>query len=130
MRKKSNIEKQNDALLFWEVFGPIIYRIVGVIVVVSLFVAFFSIKGVITRHSEKAAEKQQQELTLQRQDIVDAYISNNSKTFGSIYKQWNNGNLFFVESEYGEFTIAFNDTDVSKVLFENKAGKLITLYEK
>ena len=63
-------------------------------------------------------------------EIVDSYISNNAKVFGTISRQWNNGNLFFVDGEYGEFTIAFEGNEVSKVLFENKAGQMKTLYEK
>lgn len=128
--KKSNIEKQNDSLLFWEALGPIIYRIVGTIIVVGLFAAGFAIKGTIDRHNERAAIEQMQELTTQRQEIIDKYIDNNPKTFGTVIKQWSNGSLFFIESEYGEFTIAFEGTEVTKIFVENKAGQIVTLYER
>lgn len=130
MRKRSNIEKHNDALLFWQHLGPAIYYIVGVIVVGGLLAAGFSIKGAINRHNEQVAIEQQQEITAQRQEIVDKYISNNPKTFGAVTRQWNNGSLFFAESEFGEFTIAFEGLTVSKIFVENKAGQMVTLYEK
>ena len=130
MRKRSNIEKHNDALLFWEMFGPHIYRIIGVIVIGGLLAAGFSIKGAIDRRNEQVAVEHQQELTARRQDIVDGYINNNPKTFGTVTKQWNAGNLFFAESEFGEFTIAFEEITVSKIFVENKAGQIVTLYEK
>ena len=87
-------------------------------------------KGTIDRHNEHVAAEKQQELTAQRQEIVDKYIENNPQTFGTVTRQWNSGGLFFAESEYGEFTIAFDELVVSKVLFENKAGQIMTLYEK
>lgn len=131
MRKKSNIEKQNDALLFWETFGPIIYRIAGIILIGGLIAAGFAIKRAIDRHNERAAVEQMQDLTTQRQEIVDKYIENNPNTFGTVIKQWNSGSLFYVESkEYGEFTIAFEGTEVTKIFVENKAGQIVTLYER
>jgi hypothetical protein len=129
-RKKSNIEKHNDALLFWSTLGPIIYRIVGTILVIGLIAAGFAIKGTIDRHNEHVAAEKQQELTAQRQEIVDRYIENNPKTFGAVTRQWNSGGLFFAESEYGEFTIAFEGTEVTKIFVENKAGQIVTLYER
>lgn len=130
MRKKNFVEKQNDALLFWETFGPIIYRIAGIILIGGLIAAGFIIKGAIERHNEHIAFEQQQELTAKRQEIVDKYIENNHDTLGTIVRQWNTGNLFFIETDKGEFTIVFKDLEVSKIMFENKAGQLITLYEK
>lgn len=130
VRKKNFTEKQNDALLFWEMLGPAIYKIVGVIIIVVALAAFFSIKGAIKRHNEQVSIEQQQELTAKRQEIVDGYIKNNASTFGTVTKQWNNGNMFFAESELGEFTIAFEGTTVSKIFVENKAGQMVTLYEK
>ncbi len=129
-RKKSNIEKQNDSLLFWEALGPIIYRIVGTIIVVGLLVVFFTIRGAISRHSEQVSTKQQQELIDKRQEIVDNYISKNPDKFGTVSKQWNSGSLFFVESDKGEFTIAFEGMEVTKIFVENKAGQIVTLYER
>ncbi|GEM_PF-6148801 len=130
MRKKSNIEKHNDALLFWNTLGPIIYRIVGIIIVGGLLATFFIVRGAINRRNEQVAIAQQQELTAKRQEIVDQYIANNPKTFGTVTKQWNSGSLFFVESDYGEFTIAFEDLTITKVLWKSKAGKVEALYEK
>lgn len=131
MRKKSLIEKHNDALLFWQYLGPAIYYIVGIILVGGLFAAGFAIKGTIDRHNEHVAAEKQQELTAQRQEIVDKYIENNPNTFGTVIKQWNSGSLFYVESkEYGEFTIAFEGTEVTKIFVENKAGQIVTLYER
>lgn len=130
MRKRSLIEKHNDTLLFWQYLGPYIYYIVGIILVGGLLAAGFSIKGAIDRHNERVAYEQEQELTAHRQEIVDGYIANNPKTFGTVTKQWNTGNLFFAESEYGEYTIAFEGLTVSKILFEDMAGQLKTLYEK
>jgi hypothetical protein len=130
MRKKSNIEKQNDSLLFWEALGPIIYRIVGTVIVVGLLAAYFTIRGAVNSHNEQTALEQQQELTTQRQEIVDKYIENNPKTFGTVTKQWNAGNLFFIESDKGEFTIAFEGMEVTKIFVENKAGQIVTLYER
>lgn len=130
MRKKRNIEKQNDILTFLDYFGPAVYYVVFAILVTGLLIAFFTIRGAISRHSEQVSTKQQQELIDKRQEIVDNYISKNPDKFGTVSKQWNNGSLFFIESEYGEFTIAFDELVVSKVLFENKAGQIMTLYEK
>lgn len=130
MRKKRNIEKQNDILTFLDYFGPAVYYVVFVILVTGLLIAFFTIRGAISRHSEQVSTKQQQELIDKRQEIVDNYISKNPDKFGAVSKQWNSGSLFFIESEYGEFTIAFDELTVSKVLFENKAGQIKTLYEK
>jgi hypothetical protein len=130
VRKKNFTEKQNDALLFWETLGPHIYRIIGIIVIGGLIAAGLSLKGAIDRHNERVAIEQQQEITAQRQEIVDKYINNNPKTFGTVTKQWNNGNLFFAESEFGEFTIAFEGLAISKVFVENKAGQMVVLYEK
>lgn len=76
------------------------------------------------------AIEQQQELTTQRQEIVDKYIENNPQTFGTVTRQWNSGGLFFAESEYGEFTIAFEGMEVTKIFVENKAGQIVTLYER
>lgn len=130
MGKRSNIEKHNDSLLFWSILGPYIYYIVGVIVVVGILIAGFSIKGAIDRHTEQVATKQEQDLTVKRQEIVNGYIANNSKTFGTVSKQWNTGNLFFIKSDKGEFTVAFEGAEVSKIYLENRAGQMITLYEK
>lgn len=130
VRKKSNIERHNDSLLFWSIVGPYIYYIVGIIIVVGLLAAYFTIRGAVNSHNEQTALEQQQELTAQRQDIVDKYIANNPGSFGTVSKQWNNGSLFFIESEYGEFTIAFEGTEVTKIFVENKAGQIVTLYER
>ena len=130
MRKRSNIEKHNDSLLFLSIVGPYIYYIVGTIIVVGLLIAYFSIRGAVVRHNEQASTQQQQELTAQRQAIVDGYIKNNPKVFGTVTRQWNAGSLFFAESEFGEFTIAFEGTTISKIFVENKSGELMTLYEK
>lgn len=92
--------------------------------------AGFSIKGAINWHNEQVAAEQQQELTAQRQEIVDKYINNNPKTFGAVTRQWNTGNLFYAESEFGEFTIAFESLSVKKVFVENKAGQMAVLYER
>ena len=130
MRKKNFVEKQNDVLLFWDAFGPIIYRIVGIILIGGIIAAGFAIKGAVNRHNEHVVAEKQQELTAQRQEIVDKYIENNPKTFGTVTKQWNSGSLFFVESDKGEFTIAFEGTEVTKIFVENKAGQIVTLYER
>jgi len=131
MRKKNFVEKQNDVLLFWDAFGPIIYRIVGIILIGGIIAAGFAIKGAVNRHNERAAVEQMQDLTTQRQEIVDKYIENNPNTFGTVIKQWNSGSLFYVESkEYGEFTIAFEGMEVTKIFVENKAGQIVTLYER
>ena len=129
-RKKSNIEKHNDILVLLEHLGAPIYFIVGVIIVSALLVTGFSIKGAIARHNEQVANERQQEITTQRQEIVDKYINNNPKIFGAVTKQWNSGNLFFAESDKGEFTIAFKGLDVLKIVVENKAGQMVTLYER
>ena len=131
MRKKNFVEKQNDALLFWSIIGPYIYYIVGTIIVVGGLIAYFSIRGAVNKHNEQTAIEQMQDLTTQRQEIVDKYIENNPNTFGTVIKQWNSGSLFYVESkEYGEFTIAFEGTEVTKIFVENKAGQIVTLYER
>ncbi len=130
MGKRSNIEKHNDSLLFWSILGPYIYYIVGTIIVVGGLIAYFSIRGAVNKHNEQTAIEQQQELIDKRQEIVDNYISKNPDKFGTVSKQWNNGSLFFIESEYGEFTIAFEGTEVTKIFVENKAGQIVTLYER
>ena len=130
MRKKRNIEKQNDILMFLDYFGPAVYYVVFVILVTGLLIAFFTIRGAISRHSEQVSTKQQQELIDKRQEIVDNYISKNPDKFGTVSKQWNSGSLFFVESDKGEFTIAFDGMEVTKIFVENKAGQIVTLYEK
>lgn len=129
-KKRSSVEKNNDALLFWQYLGPAIYYIVGIILVGGLFAAGFAIKRAIDRHNERAAVEQMQDLTTQRQKIVDKYIENNPQTFGTVTRQWNSGGLFFAESEYGEFTIAFEGMEVTKIFVENKAGQIVTLYER
>lgn len=96
----------------------------------ELGITGFAIKGTIDRHNEHVAAEKQQELTTQRQEIVDKYIENNPQTFGTVTKQWNSGSLFFVESDKGEFTIAFEGTEVTKIFVENKAGQIVTLYER
>lgn len=129
-KKRSSVEKNNDSLLFWSIIGPYIYYIVGIILVGGLFAAGFAIKGTIDRHNEHVAAEKQQELTTQRQEIIDKYIDNNPKTFGTVTRQWNSGSLFFVESDKGEFTIAFEGMEVTKIFVENKAGQIVTLYER
>jgi hypothetical protein len=129
-KKRSSVEKNNDALLFWQYLGPSIYYIIGVIIVGGLFAAGFAIKGAIDHHNEQVAIEQMQELTTQRQEIIDKYIDNNPKTFGTVTRQWNSGSLFFVESDKGEFTIAFEGMEVTKIFVENKAGQIVTLYER
>jgi predicted membrane protein len=129
MRKRSFVEKNNDALLFWQYLGPFIMTFVGIVVVVGLIVAGFSIKGAIDRHNVRTAAAQEEKLTAERQDIVNKYIENNKSIFGNVDRQDNTGNLFFIYSDKGDFTIAFNDIAVKKIFVVNKAGQLVTLYE-
>jgi uncharacterized membrane protein len=129
MRKRSFVERNNDALLFWEYLGPAIYYIIGIIFVAVVLTVGFSIKGAIDRHNESVAAAHEQILTEERQEVVNAFIDKNNGIFGTVDKQDNNGNLFFVYSDKGEFTIAFSGTEVKTIFTENKAGEVVTLYE-
>lgn len=130
MRKRTYVEKNNDALLFWQYLGPFIMGGIGIVVVIGIIVAGFSIKGAIDRHNEQAVAAQEEKLTAERQGIVDKYIEDNKDAFGKISEQKNIGNLFIIKSNKGEFTMAFEGTAVSKIFVENQAGEVVTLYER
>ena len=124
--KKDNrniVEKQNDAVMFWQYIGTPVFYIIGVILIFALIIGGFKIKNSIANNKLKKAY-------LTRVEVFNEYLSNNPKTFTDIKTTWNEDNMFYAKNDKGTFMIRFVDASITEVIFTTNTGFTQELYNK
>lgn len=121
------VEKNNDAILFWEYIGTPVIVIVGTIVIITLIIGGFKLKHSI---AHKKTLSEEQTIYEVRVDILNTYIEKNKEAFGDIEKQWNEDNIFYIKNNKGTFSVRFVGNEIFEVVYTLDSGPSKTLYQR
>lgn len=127
-KNRTNLEVNNDKLIIWQYITGPLSVIAGGILVIIIVIALLVIPDKINekREAERKAISAQT-----RQTIVESFISDNPKTFGTIEKSYWDGSVYHLKSsEYGDFAINFVNDEIFNVELTNKANQTKEIYRK
>lgn len=123
---RNRVEKNNDALLFWEIIGGPLMKFILSAIIIAIVIAAIVIPNKIQKFKEAEEEKRLAEI---RPVVVQQWIDNNKDTFKNIQKRWNEDNAYYLQNDKGGvFEIRFDGEKVITIRYTSKDGTQMIIY--